>query len=511
MKKLREITEIFSSKRLKRIELLAEDELYGQHSKLGELYQGIQHGEILSDEDAARYLYQTDAQDTKYRQLKFRYKKRLLNNLFFLDTKQPEFSEYHKTYYTCNKNWALIKILLSNGARDTAFEILKKTVTEAEKFKLTDILFLCSRELQNHYSLLGDMKNFEHYVQQTEQYEKILAAENEANKYFQHLVIQFAQTVEWKPELTEEAKSSYQKLKKLASQFDSFSIHYNMYNVWALSFEMESKYRKALEVYEKLEAYLLTNPNFYQKVRMGEIALKKMACYLYLRDHENGELNAAQCLHLFTPGSNYWFVFYEYYFLLAMHTEKWESAADIYQKATKHSRFRYLTPEKREKWKIYEAYLYYILKHEGIQLKYKTNKSDFKIYKFINEVPIYSKDKRGLNVAILIVQLLLHLESRDYDVIITLSDSLKTYANRYLKKQPHHARNLLFIKMLIAMEKESFGYERTLEATEPTLSEMVSSKDPNKSRVTDMEIIPFDILWSKVLETLKEIDDSDRD
>ena len=49
----------------------------------------------------------------KYRQLKSRFKKRLLNTLYFLDINQPANPNYERAYYNCHKDWTLVKILLN--------------------------------------------------------------------------------------------------------------------------------------------------------------------------------------------------------------------------------------------------------------------------------------------------------------------------------------------------------------------------------------------------------------
>ena len=506
MKKLKEISEIVTVKRLKKFEIFNENDLYDEKSKLSELYGGISR--FNSDKEAAWELYKTSPLNPKYRQLKYRFKKRLLNTLFFLNTEKPAFSEFHSAYYECNKNWALIRILLSNGARNTANEILLKTLFKAKKFKLTDIIYLCSKDLQNHYSLVGDEKKFTEYAELTRETEKLLRAENLSNEIYQSIIINFTSSIERKPEIITHVRNSVKKLKQLVNKHKgrSYILDYNMYSVWALSHEVEGDFKKALKVYQKLESYFYLNKEFYQKIRIAEMALKKMVCYLSLKDYKNGKINADRCLHLFRKGSNSWLVFYEYYFLLAMHTGNWVQAADIYNDAVNNNKFGYLSAEQKEKWKIFEAYLYYVLKSGNISTRSKVENKKFKIYKFLNEVPIYSKDKKGYNISILIVQILNLLESQDFDFIITASDALRIYCNRYLAKEEFYFRSNCFIRMLLVMEKESFDYQRTKDAAQEFYLKLKGRAAKSQRRVLDMEVIPYEMLWERILASLKKLD-----
>jgi len=58
-------------------------------SKFNEFYDGLVSERFVDDEQAADFLYDTTPLDDKYRQLKSRFSKRLLNTLFFLDSNDP--------------------------------------------------------------------------------------------------------------------------------------------------------------------------------------------------------------------------------------------------------------------------------------------------------------------------------------------------------------------------------------------------------------------------------------
>lgn len=151
----------------------------------------------------------------------------------------------------------------------------------------------------------------------------------------------------------------------------------------------------------------------------------------------------------------------------------------------------------------FEAYLNYIFETENLNRDFLNDgKRKFRILKFLNEVPNYSKDKRGFNIAILIIQILYMLEKGDYTGIINRSEALNVYCSRYLRKDESYRSNC-FIKMLLTMEKEDFRYERTKQLAMKYYRKLTEGNEEGQNIVYEWEIVPYEILWDKVLNRLK--------
>ncbi len=505
MKNLIEISKIVTKKRISKIEIFDKSLLNKRDSKFNEFYEGLINDKFSTDDEAARYLYDSSALDDKYRQLKSRFSKRLLNTLFFLDANDPSFSDYHSAYYTCNKNWALIRILLSSGARNSASKLTLKTLNVAQTYRFSDVTLNCARILMNNSSLGGDEKLYDHYAELTKKSLEDLEAEIKAEEMYQRLTITFAMSGMPQDEHTKIAKEYLDSVVDLCKSSDSYNLHFLMFQIWILQTQVTKNYKETIEVCERAEKFLADNPPFNQKVKLANLALIKINCYLQLRDYENGRKNAEKCLELVQEGSNNWFVFLEYYFLLAMHTENYMNAAGIFLKIANHPRFAFTSSERQEKWKIFEAYLNYIFETENLNkdlLSNDSNKRKFKLLKFLNEVPNFSKDKKGYNVAILVIQILYMLEKGDYTGIINRSEALNVYCSRYLRKDDTY-RSSCFLKMLLTMEKEDFNYDRTKQMAQKFYRKMAEGDQEGNNTVYEWEIIPYEALWEKVLNRLK--------
>ncbi|HRF75516.1 MAG TPA: hypothetical protein PLJ00_15590 [Chitinophagales bacterium] len=505
MKNLIEISKVVTKKRISKIEIFDKSLLNRKESKFNEFYEGLVNDKFNTDEEAAAVLYNTSPLDDKYRQLKSRFSKRLLNTLFFLDSNDPSFSDYHRANYSCNKNWAQIRILLNSGARNAAIKIAAKTLGVAVIYRFSDMILNCSRILMNNASLNGDEKEYEEYAALTNKALRDVEYEIKAEEMYQRLTINFALSAASTGELASTADKYLDAVNKLCEQSDSYQLHYMKYQIRIMVAQIKGQYLQTIKVCEEAEKYLNDNPNFNQKVKLANLALIKISSYLQLRDYENGRMNAEKCLDLVAEGSNNWFIFLEYYFLLAMHTENYINAAGIFIKVVNHPRFVYTSEERKEKWKIFESYINYIFETENLDrdlLASDPTKRKFRLLKFLNEVPNFTKDKKGYNVSILVIQIIYMLEKGELTGIINRSEALNVYCSRYLRKDDSY-RSSCFLKMLLTMVKEDFVYDRTKQMAQKYLRKMQEGDPNGNNMVNEWEIIPYEILWEKVLNRLK--------
>jgi hypothetical protein len=501
MNKLREIVRVIGRKRLRRIEVFNEGGGSGNRSSLYfRFYRGIKEGRFASDEDAARELCDCDPTDKKYLMLKSRVRVRLVNTLFFLE--QPG-SSYEQAIYKCNRNLLAAKILLLGNARLTAGTMLKATLKDAEKYSLTSIAMECLRHLRYGASLSGNETAYKHYNHRFKELQGVLAAEDLAEEYYQLITLPFAKRSSSIPELKELAISYYQEIEELRENNQSFNLDLNYFRLRIMAHQISSQYREVISIAEDAESFLRAHKDIVDKIRFGEFAYYKMSAYLYLGEYENGKHLANKSLGYYPEGSLNWMLFLEQYFLLCMHTGNYDRASEVYRKVTEHPRFEIMPQVRKEKWKIFHAFLLYMMRG-SIPSDDEQLARNFRVWKFMNEVPIFSKDKRGLNIAILVLQVLFLLDRGDFDGIIQRAEALKVYASRYLKKDENFRSNC-FLKMVLLMEKKDFNYERTIKIAEKYFSKLKNSRfDYARGSLSTLEIIPYEHLWQTILDKLRQ-------
>ena len=130
----------------------------------------------------------------------------------------------------------------------------------------------------------------------------------------------------------------------------------------------------------------------------------------------------------------------------------------------------------------------------------KTRK--FSVNKFLNDTPIFSKDKRGLNIPILIAQILFLIHQKKYDKVIDRIDAIERYCTRYLRKDDTFRSNC-FIKMLLQIPVSGFHKNGLERRASRYYKELLSNPIEVSNQSHDVEIIPYEDLWELALNSLE--------
>jgi hypothetical protein len=183
-----------------------------------------------------------------------------------------------------------------------------------------------------------------------------------------------------------------------------------------------------------------------------------------------------------------------------MHTGHFGDANRIYNDVLSNPRFAFQLEQTKEQWRLYEAYLLFALRITDTGF---VDEKKFDMKRFLRDVPNYKKDKRGYNIAILVLQIIILLEQNDFDSIIDRMDALRTYRQRYLSSGGNN-QSALFFKMLMIMEKSFFTYEDTKVKSQKYYDQMIELESSSGETQEGMRILPFDWLWNRILEMLKQ-------
>ncbi len=502
MRKLQEIVRVIGRRRLKRIEVFNEGGRGPRKNLYYRFYKGIKDGSFQTDEDAARELFGCEPTNKRYLMLKSRVKTRLINTLLFIENPT---SRNQQAVYNTNRNLVASKMLLLNGARFTGIALLKSTLHEAQKYSVTEVAVECLRHLRYQSSFLGKENDFKKYNELFQSTQEVLRAEWRAEECYQLVTIPFVKSNSVQPEVAEMASSFVEEIKELRTRNYSFNLELLYFRLVIMRDQITRNHEGVIQSCIEAEAFLNSHTEIDQKARYGEFATYRITACLNLRKYDEWNKMAPKILPLFSEGTTNWVIFMEYYFMLSMHSDNYRKAFEIFKKVVGHPRFEHQAEIRREKWRIFEGFLRYMSGNlnfvENPEAEGISNR--FNIWKFLNEVPIYSKDKRGLNISILVLQVLFLLDRQDYDGIISRAEALKVYCSRYLKRDEHFRSNC-FLKMVLIMEKKGFDYDQTEKIARKYYTKLTTADFNYRGGMATMEIIPYENLWASILEKLKE-------
>jgi hypothetical protein len=514
MKHLIEVARIVTKKKVRKIEIFDEQALKQKNSKFNEFYEAVILEKFQTDDDAAEYLYAKKSTDDRYRQLKSRFKKRLLNTLFFLDINQPSTSNYNRAYYSCNKDWTLVKILLANQAYETASFLARQIFNTAQKFKFADVIVNCSRILREHYSLIEkDDKEYEFFDKECKRFQNVQDAEIRSEEFYQRVVMNYYKLRPKDKELESKINTYCSALEGLSEIYDSPIVHYNKYMVLIFLYEMLGEYNKMLDTCSAAEKYVEDNPHYYREDKIGEVLLKRASALLHLQKTEFQHLKEKQRVDLMSSTLNnlvyfeLWLEILEFHFLICCHSGKYNDALQIVLKAFADKRFNQCSDLQKEKWYIFEVYLNYLCSPNEdliLELSNANNKKrkKFKLKKFLSEPLFYPKSMRPLQAKLLIAQILFLIDDEKFQEANKLIEDLKVFGLRQLNKD-EDGRLLLFLRLLQYLSKSEYKL-RPDSAHYKYLEKLKQQPFKYRGLLNELEVVPYEKLWEILLSRLSK-------
>ena len=469
-------------------------------SKMARLFDLIHQGKAGTDEEAAGLLYGAPKSLAKLQSLKNKLKERLLEVVFLLEFSEPGYTDRQTAYFECNKKWATAMTLLSKKIKISGLEQLEHLLRHTQHFEFTELTLSILFQLRLHYgTIAGDPKKYELYRDQYKQYQAIWMMENEAEELYTQLISRFVNSRAPQAAVVTEAAHAYETIAPYLERSTSFRLHLSGRLLQLMVYSSANGYRKMADSCEAAIAFFRQKP-YESKLPMQAFYYQLVVACVQLRDFGRGQAIIRANHAIYEPGSFNWFKVQELYLLLALHTQHYDDAFDTCETATAHPQLEQQPAQIREMWKIYEAYMQVLLRTRRVD---RMVPQKFRLARFLNETPVFSKDKRGLNIPILVVQILFDIIDKRYDQSIERVEAIEKYASRYLKKDEHFRSNC-FLKMLVQIPEAAFHREAAARKAERYLLQLSEVPLEIANQPYEIEIIPYEDLWNMILDILPQ-------
>lgn len=496
MRDLIELTNIVTKTKIRSVELVGS--AGDRSSKLQEFYDLIADGRFTEDDEVAGYLYSADKKAPAYQKLRKTLKDRLINSLFIIDLKQPSYTDRQRAYYECYREWAAAKILFGKNARTTAESIARKLFKIARRFEFTELLVdICHTMRLYHGTIDGDFRKYQQYNESFKIYEQIWKEENRAEEYYIELSIGFVNSKSTKTSFQDKAREYYKVVEDTLQRYDSYQLHLCGRLIEVSIYTSVNDYEGTLDVCDRAIAFF-EDKKYVASVPLQVFWYQKCICHAQLRQFEQMRASVEKCLQYLEEGKFNWFKVYELLFLFYSHNEEYEKAQAIMEKVTAHPNYLELPDNIRETWKISEGYLAF-LERAG-QLK-KRKAEPFRMARFRNEMQVFTRDKRGMNVPILILELLHGIAGERYDELIDRVEAIDKYRTRYLKEE-ELARSNYFLKMLLQAPRNAYRRAEVEAKAAADYEDLQAIPIEMANQAFEIEIVPYEKLWTYLLEML---------
>ncbi len=394
----------------------------------------------------------------------------------------------------CYKAFATYKILLASGRRQSAIERVKLLFPKLCQLENHGLIYMTALDLQFHYSNIELVPKLSRkYAAIIEEQTELIRAEALVRKCHNEMGVLCNTRSSFSSAIVQELDQSVQLCLPFLA-LKSVTINRFIYDILVIRYIVVYDYKKVIKYCdEALESFPLSSPN-YNMLRF-DFLQKKIPALMGIGELNEAKEIAKEIGKIMPIGMFNWHIALIRRIIICFHLGDYQEAYDLFKAHEKYkSSFEIL----KEYWKILEGFIYFLILVGRIE-NYKNER--FLIGKFVNEVPIYSRDKAGNNINILIVQILLQMHREEYGKIIDRIESLREYARTYTRN-PETRRANIFINMILKMESASFHQAGTIRKTKGLLKKL-NNTPLSFAQNLNIEIIPFPILWDEILGMLE--------
>ena len=503
---LKQYVEIIEQFKLRKEEL---HWLVGEEYSLQlKFYYGIAKKEFSNDVVAAQALYKKQPHYPAYKTLKVQLKKKLMHAVLLMDFKNPAFNDVQTAYYTCQKNWAVINIMGGRNKTDATIDLAQTTLELAQKFDLTEIVVNTSRLLSMIYHVHRPLSRItENYVNIYESAHELLEMENLAQRYYDDISRHFVKVRIPQEHLRDITLQYLERLKPYCKKYDSHRLHLPTRLIEIYSYTCINDYTNTYTVAKDAIAFFESKP-YELKHQLAIFQRQKTQCCMLLRRFEEGIESAKRSRELTEVGMYSWYKDSLLLIQLCFHTENYTEAWKTYIQIFSHAYFENQSVVTKEEMIIMNAYLQYFVNRGKITIERAEKKyvKSFDYNEFLSSLTILPNSKTGLKVPVLIAQLLWIIKRKGDDRMYWLEQclfALNGYRTRHTNESEYSYRTNLFIILCNKLKEVGLDKKKIEKSGRRTYEKLKAAPQHFPSQAHSIEILPYDIVWKLILETLK--------
>jgi len=428
------------------------------------------------------------------RKLKSRVQQKLLHHLYFLDQSDPRHLVSRQYELQCIELLHQVSVLQGEGEYKMSERLLRKCLRLASDGEFTQYSVMAARLLRNVYAQQRQPALYKAASAKLTQYQRQLEIEEEAGNLYWATKMTQTHTVRSSRNLLNKLPEYLQRLQALHKQAKSYATFHYLYTTQLMYEGMIGNYEGIIRL--TMDTARLAAKGKINKKRFDKRFNHFMTVYAHLRSRQaqEGLKLAEEYFKEFHPSSGNWFYFLEHYLLLAIHAKNYTRAQELLKLARQNPYYRKQRIAAQQRWELFETYLHFVQPEQSPLRKLHFSQ-------FVLTVPDYSRDKRGHNVAILILQFLYYLRNHDAEGLLTRMEGLRKYQQRHLR-EAETLRSQLFLRLLMLTIKENFDVQACEKKGQALLNRLRETPPPGEA-FAEIEIIPYEELWALTLEILR--------
>lgn len=464
--------------------------------KLKYFYTAIKEGLVLNDKEACIFLFDCDPCPPYY-QLKHNLRTKINQKLSTL-TEPRNCTPIRRAMDFCRKEIAVLQSVRINGIKgEYYFQRAEKILNTALEYDFIDIALDISRYLLKNHTFWKHRRDYAQLKSLLTDLQQKQNAEIYLDLCYADLFNAYSGRVDLNIDDQKIIDDSFDKLKMLAQSPQTYKFYAKFFNIAIIRAQHKGDYKQVKKYAEQALIFFKGN-NKSSTFAMISIYNTLITYSLRKGLYQEAKNYSKESIQILTTKGRNWSTAHHYRIIIALHSKEYQDAFDIFYDIKND--IKYLDRDLIEQWKIVEAYLFLFAKCGKI----KTKNKRFRLGKFINEVPVYSKDKSGHNTNILILQFLFRLKEGKRNKLIDSTNVLNKYVQKNLRND-ETLRSQCFLKMLLSITsgKGNFHPLAAQRRAERYIKKLQANPLDKSKQGTELEIVPYYDLWELALEILE--------
>ena len=467
-----------------------------------ELLQIVRSHDDITDDLAAQELLRTDFKDPNYNRFKSKLRNNLFLEIFRFRPSSNTYSSYQRSYYECQKLFAIFNILKGLEYTSLAKPLASKLFTKAEKNYFNEIKLEASRYLHYYYSVIKPRpRQAEKYCQEIDLSLKLVQYEINAERRFYTIISRQILNKENDLGTLHLGISYLEELELISKQnIESSKFYLFYYKLGCLIYEDKGDYRTVLKYarkgYEHFE-----NQDYDHRIAKVVFMRSMGYCYLRLNYLVEAQQVIEKSLQLQVKGRNNWFISKRLLMQLECNEQNYQEAYHHYYELANHRKYSSQDETSRVFYTLCGLYFQFFGLTNRLSLSEKYSRRH--INSIFKRLSINSVPNRRIKISLIIAQLLYYIYDRDYDSIESRIYALREFCNRNLMRKSPNFRSNCFIKMLLVIPVNNFNPLATRRKADKFLRRMESVPFTVSEHPSEVEIIPYEHLWKMILEDLQ--------
>jgi hypothetical protein len=474
-------------------------------SHQGSLYKYYLTQSKVNDNDACEYVYGKTADKGKFRKLKSDLRSTLEDLVLFMKIKARVQKDAIHEFAIVNKEFAILHNLLIVNANLSLIDKGERLFERATKIGATLVAKTTVKILIGANGIKVNKEKYAHYLEQSTKLGKLLVLEEKAAILY-NTVQTWSMTTKASlkhrvpaiEKMLEDFRAEKGNLSSIALEFYDIMLELCMYSA-------ANDHKKVFELAQKGAAYFNAQ-SFFHTNYLKSFHFYLIIEYGYHKEYEKAADYGVLNLDWIDEGSHGWFKTLELLTYAALRSGQYDATTKHYLQATTHELYEQnTTPMMRDIFKVYFAQLKLMQEGERYApaaIYAELFKEKFKVSHFKNDLEISDKDKSGLNISVLFVDIAFEILRKRYDQISERFEAIQKYLQRYAEEEGK-GRVYSYAKLLDGGIRYDWNLKKLQsDEFEPALHHLRTTQVDILNMRFEIEVLPYEELWDFMIEKI---------